>query len=528
MMKTFNSKKRFFIILLLAGLFSYQFGGQILLSATNTFDQIRRFIMAFNAIREFYVDDVSPQLLVNAGIRGMLEDLDPHSVFIPPDQVKELTEEYAGEYPGVGIEYVVQNHLPIVISPIPDTPAEKLGIRPGDIITEINGQSTYGLSDDNIRKKLRGLPGTTVELTIRRETLLAPLTLTLTRTDIPVLSVRTHFMLDKGVGYIYLSRFSKTTDEEFQKALVDLELAGMKKLILDMRYNPGGYLDQAVKVVDKFLPGGKRIVYTRGRIQSANEDYYSTDRETHPNYPLVVLINHGTASAAEIVAGALQDWDRGVIVGETSFGKGLVQNQIPLKDGSAIRVTIARYYTPSGRLIQRPYSKDVYSYYNHAGDNVKQSPYASKKLYTTFSGRKVYGGGGIRPDILIKTPKITSTTSLLLSKRAFFEFAVHESHYLKNHYVSFETFNALFDVDAYELQKFLTFLEDKDIFVNKREFLKDRKYIQREIKAEIARNLWGTESYYRVSVKNDPQVKEALRAFPLAEKLASLETGLKK
>jgi len=527
-MKKFAPKKRFFLVLLLTGLFLYQFGGQILLSTTTTFDQIRRFIMAFNVIREFYVDDVNPRILVNSGIRGMLEELDPHSVFIPPEQLKELTEEYSGEYTGVGIEYVVQNRLPIVISPIPDTPAEKLGIRPGDTIAEIDGESTYGLTDEELRRKLRGRPGTTVRLTIRREMMSSPLTLTLTRAEIPVLSIRTHFMLDQGVGYIYLSRFSKTTDEEFQKALVDLELAGMKKLILDMRFNPGGYLEQAVKVVDKFLPGGKRIVYTRGRIQSANEDYYSTDRDTHPNFPLVILINHGTASAAEIVAGALQDWDRGVIVGETSFGKGLVQNQIPLKDGSAIRVTIARYYTPSGRLIQRPYSKDLYSYYNRTTDDTKQNPYASKKVYTTFSGRKVFGEGGIRPDILIKTPKITSTTSLLLSKQAFFEFAVHESHYLKSHYRSFETFNALFDVDAYELQKFLTFLEDKNIFINKREFLKDRKFVQREIKAEIARNLWGTDAYYRISVKNDPQVKEALRAFPLAEKLASLETGLKK
>ncbi len=484
--------------------------------------------MAFNAIREFYVDNVSPQVLVNAGIQGMLEELDPHSVFIPPDQLKELNEEYEGKFTGVGIEYMVQSHLPVVISPIPDTPAEKFGIRPGDTIVKIDGESTYGLTESEIRRKLRGKFGTTVQLTLKREALSIPLNVVLKRTTIPILSVRTHFMLNRTTGYIYLSRFSKNTDEEFEKALVDLELAGMKKLILDMRFNPGGYLDQAVKVADKFLPAGKRIVYTRGRIQSANEDYYSTGRDTHPNFPLVILINHGTASAAEIVAGALQDWDRGVIVGENSFGKGLVQNQIPLKDGSAIRVTIARYYTPSGRLIQKPYSKDLYDYYNGTVDEARKNPYTPKKVFTTFSGRKVYGGGGIRPDIIIRTPKITGTTSMLLSKQAFFEFAIHESRFLKNRYISFKTFNALFDVDAYELQKFLTFLDDKDISVNKREFLKDRKFVQRELKAEIARNLWGTEAYYKVSVKRDPQVRQALSAFPLAAKLASLETGLKK
>ena len=369
-MTLFKSKKRNFIYVLLISVFFFQFGGQILVSATNTFDQIRRFIMAFNAIREFYVDNVSPQVLVNAGIQGMLEELDPHSVFIPPDQLKELNEEYEGKFTGVGIEYMVQSHLPVVISPIPDTPAEKFGIRPGDTIVKIDGESTYGLTESEIRRKLRGKFGTTVQLTLKREALSIPLNVVLKRTTIPILSVRTHFMLNRTTGYIYLSRFSKNTDEEFEKALVDLELAGMKKLILDMRFNPGGYLDQAVKVADKFLPAGKRIVYTRGRIQSANEDYYSTGRDTHPNFPLVILINHGTASAAEIVAGALQDWDRGVIVGENSFGKGLVQNQIPLKDGSAIRVTIARYYTPSGRLIQKPYSKDLYDYYNGTVDEI--------------------------------------------------------------------------------------------------------------------------------------------------------------
>ncbi len=522
-----NKKKRLLLAVLLLLFLGSQFGGQILISATNTFDQIRRFIMAYNAIREFYVDNVSPQQLVNGGIKGMLEELDPHSVFVPPDQVKELSEEYEGKYKGVGIEYVIQDKLPVVISPIPSSPAAEAGIRPGDTILKINGFSTYGLSDMEFRSKLRGPIGSQVLLTVKREALATPLIFSLRRTQIPVVSVQAHFMLDASTGYIYLSRFSKTTSDEMEEALHDLELSGMKRLILDLRFNPGGYLDQAVKVADKFLQGGRRIVYTRGRIQSANEDYYSTDAATHPNFPLVVLINHGTASAAEIVAGALQDWDRAVITGETSFGKGLVQNQIPLKDGSAIRITIARYYTPSGRLIQKPYAKNLVEYYAENGDSVK-NPYAKRKVFTTFSGRKVYGGGGIHPDLVAKTPPITSTTSTLLARRAFFEFATHEAAHMKERFISFETFQALFDVDAYELQKFLTFLEDKGISVNKREFLRDRKFIQQRIKAEIARNLWSTEAYYRIIVSGDPQVHEALSAFPLAERLAALETGLKR
>ncbi len=522
-----QKRKHLFLLFFLLGLLVYQFGGQVLVSATNTFDQIRRFIMAYNAIREFYVDNVSPQRLVNGGIRGMLEELDPHSVFVPPDQVKELSEEYEGKYDGVGIEYVIEEKQPVVVSPIPGSPAERAGLRPGDTILKINGESTYGMSDAAFRSELRGRIGTTVLLRVKRENLSDPLVFQLVREEIPIVSVQAHFMLDATTGYIYLSRFSKTTSDEMEEALHDLELSGMKRLVLDLRFNPGGYLDQAVKVADKFLQGGRRIVYTRGRIQSANEDYYSTDAATHPNFPIVVLINHGTASAAEIVAGALQDWDRAVITGETSFGKGLVQNQIPLKDGSAIRITIARYYTPSGRLIQRPYSKNLVDYYTGSGTTGK-NPYARQKVFTTFSGRKVFGGGGIHPDLVSKTPPITSTTSTLLAKRTFFEFATHEAANMKERYISFETFDALFDVDAYELQKFLTFVEDKHIGVNKREFLRDRKFIQQRIKAEIARNLWGTEAYYRIIVGGDPQVHEAMTAFPLAERLAALETGLKR
>ncbi len=522
-----TKRKRIVLLVFLLAFVGYQFGGQILVSATNTFDQIRRFIMAYNAIREFYVDNVSPQKLVNGGIKGMLEELDPHSVFVPPNQLKELSEEYEGKYNGVGIEYVIQDKMPVVISPVPSSPAAEAGIRPGDTILKINGMSTYGMSDLEFRSKLRGRIGTPVLLTVKRETLGEPLVFSLTRSEIPIVSVQAHFMLDATTGYIYLSRFSKTTSDEMEEALHDLELKGMKRLVLDLRFNPGGYLDQAVKVADKFLQGGRRIVYTRGRIQSANEDYYSTDAATHPNFPLVVLINHGTASAAEIVAGALQDWDRAVIAGETSFGKGLVQNQIPLKDGSAIRITIARYYTPSGRLIQKPYSRNLIDYYSDKSSPDK-NPYARKKVFTTFSGRKVYGGGGIHPDLVATAPSITSTTSTLLAQRAFFEFATHEAANLKERFISFETFNALFDVDAYELQKFLTFIEDKNISVNKREFLRDRKFIQQKIKAEIARNLWGTEAYYKISVREDPQVHEALSAFPLAERLAALETGLKR
>jgi len=501
-----------------------RFGRGVFATGDSAYEQIRRFITVLNAVREYYVEKVSPRKLVDGAIIGMLEQLDPHSIYLSPKQVQQFKEEFEGDFSGIGIEFIIRDNYPVVVTPIPNTPAERLGIRPGDKILKINGMSCFGLKENELRYQLRGEIGTIVRLTIQRTGMAEPLEFIISRDRIPVHSVQTYFMLNHKIGYLHLSRFSKTTDEEVEHALCDLENQGMKKLIFDLRFNSGGYLEQAVKVADKFLSGGKKIVYTRGRVATINEEYYSTSYHTHPNYPLVILINHGTASAAEVVAGAIQDWDRGVIVGETSFGKGLVQNQIPLNDGSAIRITVGRYYTPSGRLIQRPFDHNVTKYYTTTVENTKVAGH-QRRVFSTFSGRKVYGGGGITPDVKIQSPKITTTTAKLIANRSFFEFANQYAPSIKKKYSSFKDFVQFSKLDNILLQQFLLFLENKHYSFNYKEIIADKAYILAEIKSEVARQLWGSNAYFKIRVLNDLQVKKALTAFPLAEKLAALESG---
>ncbi|MFQ6113180.1 MAG: S41 family peptidase, partial [bacterium] len=398
------------------------------LSATtgNIYDQIQRFMEVIQAVKKLYVEEVDSQTLVDGAITGMLEQLDPHSVYIPADRMKEVSEQFEGEFEGIGIEFIVHNKIPTIVAPIADSPSERLGLRPGDRIIKIEGASTYGITEQGVRDKLLGPKGTKVTITVQRPGLEQPFDVTITRDRIPIYSVTTYFMIDEKTGYIRVGRFAKTTNAEFEKSLRELESMGMKRLILDLRGNSGGFLEQAVEMADAFIDGGKRIVYTRGRISSANEDYYSTTEATHAKYPLIVLINHGSASASEIVAGAIQDWDRGLIVGVTSFGKGLVQHQIILKDGSAIRVTIARYYTPSGRLIQRSYENGLPDYiaegYDEMDPNAIRDSTQNKPVFTTSTGRKVYGGGGITPDIAVKSERLTMTTVRLIRNQLFFEY----------------------------------------------------------------------------------------------------------
>ncbi|TDJ00143.1 MAG: S41 family peptidase, partial [Caldithrix sp.] len=343
------------LIIIVLFLFAIAMRLDLLALGSNNLVQIQRFMEVVRVINELYFEEVDSKELVDSAINGMLEKLDPHTVYLAKEQVQEVRERFEGEFEGIGIEFMVLDKIPTVVSPIAGSPSEQLGLRPGDQIVKIEGASTYGFTEDQVRQKLLGKKGTKVEVQIKRPTLGEPFDLTIIRDKIPIYSISSAFMIEPKTGYIRVGRFAKTTNDEFEKALEELDSQEMRRLILDLRGNSGGYLDQAVEMVDKFLESGKRIVYTRGRISSSNEDYYSTSESAYSKLPLIVLINHGSASASEIVAGAIQDWDRGLIVGETSFGKGLVQNQISLKEGAAIRVTIARYYSPSGRLIQRSY-----------------------------------------------------------------------------------------------------------------------------------------------------------------------------
>ncbi len=502
--------------------FSYPF----LFSADNAYQQMARFMEVYKIVRSYYVEEVDTEKLMTGAIQGMLEQLDPHSVYIEPDKLKELTEQFEGIYQGIGIEFIVQNKVITVVSPIAGSPSEALGIMPGDQIFKIEGKSAYGITEAEVQQKLKGRKGTKVTVTIRRPGLSDPFDITITRDEIPIYSVMANFLIKDKIGYIYVGRFAQKTVDEFDKAVKELDLQGMDALLLDLRGNTGGYLDQAFKLTDRFIDGNKKIVYTKGRIPNSDTEFFATDAVTHRKIPLIILIDQGSASASEIVAGAIQDWDRGLIVGETSFGKGLVQTQVPLKDGSALRITTARYYTPSGRLIQRSYENGLMDYYAsiYEDENLeeREKDTKDKPVFYTSSGRKVYGGGGITPDIKIKQGTITKLTTEIIFKRLFFEFGSKFASTHSGLKTDFKAFKDHFEVDKLILHDFKQFVEAKDMGVSDKDFNQDLDLIKLMIKAEIARNLWGSHQYYQIRVSGDPMVIKALQYFSTAAKIADI------
>ncbi|MFQ6618297.1 MAG: S41 family peptidase, partial [Fidelibacterota bacterium] len=484
-------------------------------------------------INQNYVDKVDWDKVMTGAYNGIMEQLDPHSIYIPPSKAKMVNEQFEGKYYGIGIEFDILDGYITVISPIVGSPSEKLGILAGDKIIKINGESAFQITEEDVFKKLRGPKGTKVNVTIRRAGVDEDLEFTITRDEIPIYSVLAATMIDSVTGYILMHRFSKNTSDELEESMKKLEQKGMKRLILDLRNNGGGYLEQAVSVVDKFIPGGEMIVYTKGRISNANEEYYSTARATHPNFPLIVLINRGSASASEIVAGAIQDLDRGLVVGVKSFGKGLVQRQWQMKDGSAMRLTVARYYTPSGRLIQRPYEEGEEGRKKYYQDLYKEKPAEppdtteERPIFYTKSGRKVYGGGGITPDVVVKYKLDLSETSKKIfqdPRRLIFDFASnYSSLHLDKFRGDFEAFLREFKVDDPIFNNFKNYLKEKSFEFDQEELEKDWYYLSTQIKAEIASSIWGKDEYYRVRLEADNQIQEALRLFPKAEKIAQLK-----
>lgn len=526
-----NSVKILFFLIVILGFSLSIFtkvDNKIYAGTENAVSQINRFIEVLKAINQYYVEEVEVDKLVTGAIKGMLEELDPHSVYIESKQLERVSEEFDGYFYGIGIEFIIQNKILTVVAPIMGTPSERLGIRPGDKIVKIEGQYTYGIAEEEVKQKLRGPRGTKITITLKRAGVAEPFDLTIIRDKIPIYSVLASFMLDRKTGYILLGRFSKTTSIEIDRALQKLKSLGMQQIILDLRNNSGGYLDQAVAIVDKFFDDGKKIVSTRGRIDEANEVFTTTHKSDHNQLPLIILINNGSASASEIVAGAIQDWDRGLIVGETSFGKGLVQSQIELSDHSAIRLTIARYYTPSGRLIQRSYKNGIADYYLNYSETVENNPEASQdnrqfSEYLTYGGRKVFGGGGIQPDVVIHAKSITEFTRQLLSKRLCFEFGLNYANWHKELGLNFNAFKNYFVVDETVMEEFGSFIKKTGIQFQQEALEKDLDSIQSLIKSEIARNLWDSQKYYEIYINGDHQVQEALKLFPKAAQIAGLQ-----
>lgn len=529
-----NKKLLIFIYVLIVGA-AFFVGTRIqnAVSDDKTSAQVRKFSDALNITSRYYVDDVDSQKLTEAAIKGMLEELDPHSVYIPAEQLKRVNEDFQGSFEGIGVEFDIISDTITIVSPISGGPSEKLGILAGDKIVKIDGQSAIKLTREDVPKKLRGQKGTKVVVTIVRAGNKNPMDFEIIRDKIPLYSVDASFMYNDDIGYIKVSRFAATTYDEFAQAYQKLQGQGMKKLVLDLRGNPGGYLDQAFKMSSEFIPKGGKIVYTKSRIADFNEVYNSEGGKLS-DVPLVVLVNSGSASASEIVSGAVQDWDRGLIVGETSFGKGLVQRQFDLPDGSAFRVTTARYYTPVGRSIQKPYEGGKYTSdlvrdenegdnLNHQNDRVD----STRPVFKTMGGRVVYGGGGITPDYIVKLDTLTPYTVSLRRNNIIYLFT---ENYMagnrKNIEASYKSYNAFrdgFNVSSSMMNDFIRFAEGKGVALNQSEFDKDKSFIEVSIKSQIARDLWGNEGSYAVFVTTDEQFLKAITLFQEAKDLGNLK-----
>jgi carboxyl-terminal processing protease len=478
-----------------------------------------------NYIQREYVDTINNERLVDSAIESLLSSLDPHSAYIPASELAEMNEPLQGNFDGIGIEFNILEDTIYVVSALSGGPSEALGIRSGDRIISVDGKNVAGIkiTNNDVIKKLRGIGGSKVNVEILRRGSKNVLKFTITRGKIPIYSVDVSYMVDNSVGYIKISRFAQTTYDEFMDALDKLKKSGMKKLVLDLRGNPGGLLNIATELTDEFLPANKLIVFTKGKSRP-KEEVFSTSGGSWEKEPLVVLIDEGSASASEILAGALQDNDRANIVGRRSFGKGLVQEQSDFPDGSAVRLTIARYYTPTGRSIQKPYvlghqkeyAEEEWDRFKHGellnSDSIK---FNEKDKFKTPKGKIVYGGGGIMPDVFVgldTTNRSTYLTELYISG-AINQFALNYYENHKSEFLSFlspKDFNAKYFVANELLNSLSDFAEKKEVKKISSQLNYSRDIIKRQLKASFARIIWKNEGYYFVMNESDLTIKKSL------------------
>ena len=479
--------------------------------------RIKEYTDLLAAVTQWAPEDVGSDKFVYSSIDGMLRTLDPHSTFLEPKEYADMQDRQKGSFYGLGILVTKRNDQVTVITPLEGTPAARLGIRAGDVISEVEGTSTDDLTLDEVVKRLKGPKGTTVHIKIIRVGIKEPIPLTIVRAAIPTNSISNMLMIRPGIGYIRIKDFTSTTVRELDDAIEKLRAQGLQRLVLDLRGNPGGLLDAAVGVADHFLDKGQMIVYTKGRTTDSAQDYVAPGKHQKLDVPLVVIVNRGSASASEIVAGSIQDHDRGLVVGETSWGKGLVQSVYTLQYGAGLAL---KYYTPSGRNIQRDYSS-FYDYYvadDSEDGGTAEIPLKDRKQFKTDVGRVVYGGGGITPDVIIKPAPLSRTTQLLEVRSAIFNYAVE---YAANH----PDLNKDLVITQNVIDDFARFAADKDIAPAEdiRQTLQkanDRRYIERALKAEIIAAKYGFDASYPYRLQGDTQVEKALDVFPEAQKLA--------
>lgn len=479
-------------------------------------------------IDNFYVDTVNLDKVVEDAIIAALKELDPHSAYLSKKDLEKANEPLVGSFEGIGVTYQLIRDTITVIGPTPGGPSEKVGILAGDKFVKIDGEDAFGKKVDTeyVQKRLRGKKGTKVTVTVKRGSDKELMDFEIIRDKIPLNSINASFMMENKVGYIKLDRFAQDSDKEFKAAMEKLQAQGMKSLILDLRSNSGGYLNTAIEMVDEFLKADQLIVYTEG-LHSKRQEWRSTDKGMYTEGNLVVLIDEGSASASEILSGAVQDHDRGVLIGRRSFGKGLVQRPFNLPDGAAIRLTTARYHTPTGRCIQRPYEKGTEDYYKEMTKRLEHGEYfhadsihfPDSLKYKTDKGRIVYGGGGIMPDIFM--PADTSFNSKLYTNlirkgilnKYTVDYAMTQREKIKSQFPEFSQYNQKFQVTDAMIAEIKGLAEKDKITWNETEYKRSEKYIRLQVKALIARNVWEMQQYYEVTLKEDPTIKKAIEVI---------------
>ena len=511
----------------LSGLVGGLFGGKVLATQEGVPEHFDAFASALAAVEANYVDEVDTERLVYQAIGGMLQTLDPHSNFMDPRSYAQLRERQEGRYYGLGISINVIDGKITVMSIFEVSPAYRVGLRRGDVIARISTKDATDMTSDEAVKLLRGPKGSSVDIAIRRTGYDDLIPLNVERDEITIATIQGAFMVDNRTGYVRLRDFSETTGRDLERALAELQEQGMERVMLDLRNNPGGPLDQAIRVSNAFLPRGDLIVYTRGRVANSDQDYHAREASDYTDIPLVVLVNRNSASASEIVAGAIQDHDRGLVVGETTFGKALVQSIYRVSQGAGLALTTARYYTPSGRMIQRPWDATFDEYLTYSLREQEPREHSPSDRKYTDAGRAVYSGGGVDPDYPVSGPIEGFDPSrlgrLLAARQEFASFAEHFSAAgdtrisAEGH--GREIVERGFVIDDRLLDEFKAYVRERGLTVDDEAFTEELEFIRSMMHLRIDEALFNTEEARRNLFETDPQAQLGMTLFGEAEGL---------
>jgi carboxyl-terminal processing protease len=532
-MRKYRSLSAAVFVITVCALVGGFFGRSALVAQDQLPDQYKNFTAALNAVEANYVGDVDPDRLVYGAISGMLATLDPHSTFFDPRAYAQMRERQEGHYYGLGISIGVIDGDITVANVFEESPAYRKGVRRGDVIAQIEGESTKGWTSDQAVRRLRGPKGTAVDISVKRGGYEKLIPLKVTRDEIHIPTVPAAFMLDGQTGYIKLTEFGENSDQEIGNALKSLRASGMKRLVFDLRGNPGGALDQAIRIANRFLPRGDMVVYTRGRVPNSDQDYRATESSDYLSIPMITLVSKSSASASEIVSGALQDHDRALIVGETTFGKALVQSVYKVSQGAGAAITTAHYYTPSGRLIQRPWDASFDDYLTYTlREQDPNKAHKPEDLKYTDGGRKVYSGGGIEPDrrynadIMGFTP--TKLGRTLYARNLFATYAERFTRKGDTRIAPSTTgtrrdLGPNFTVTDAMVAEFKDMAAKSHVTIDEADWQKDQDFIRAMMRYEIDLDLFGVAVATQHFEAKDPQLQFAMGLFPEAQTLLDLD-----